>query len=316
LCAAALAALAAPGVARAADAGVMHLEASDEPTLLVPGGPDGSPARFAARIGPALGDALGSLQLRTVGTADGVTAANRFDASVLPDGLTALLLPGSAALLWAAGDPRVHFDPSHWIPVLAGCVPGVVVARGGAEALRPGETIRVAVPERVSPALAGWLGLDLLGVTAQPVWTGEERRASRADALYVRGEEAAARLPRLAADGLHPAFLVGPPQAGGSAAPALGDLLALHGRRPDPALLRGWETLATASALEAMLVLPRLSPARAVARWREASWTVQPAPGLTRGQGAAALIRPLAAEPEAQLALRRWIAGRVEARPG
>ena len=45
-----------------------------------------------------------------IGSADGVTGANQFEARGAPDGQTVLLVPGQAAVAWMVGDPRAQFD--------------------------------------------------------------------------------------------------------------------------------------------------------------------------------------------------------------
>src|SRR5271166_1871079 len=81
--------------------------------LLAAGPDDGRMDRWGRLLAPPLERALPagcSLQVGTVGGIDGVTGANRFEARVPPDGSTTLLVPGSAALAWLAGDPRAQFD--------------------------------------------------------------------------------------------------------------------------------------------------------------------------------------------------------------
>ena len=72
----------------------------------------------------------GALALRNVGGIDGVTGANQFDARVEPDGATALLVPGTAAMCWLTGEARARFDFSRWIPLWAGMGSAVLVSRG------------------------------------------------------------------------------------------------------------------------------------------------------------------------------------------
>ncbi len=92
---------------------------ADGATLLVAGPESGATDRWAALLGPALGRGLPpgtQVHTEAVGGPDGVTGANQFEARTTPDGTTALLLPGSAALAWLVGDPRARFDAAHWMP--------------------------------------------------------------------------------------------------------------------------------------------------------------------------------------------------------
>jgi hypothetical protein len=120
-------------------------------------------------MAPALGRALqqgAALPRQNVGGPDGVTGANQFDAHANPDGSTALLVPGQAALSWLCGDTRVKFDAGRWVPVWAGSTSAALATR---VKLVPGQTVRVAVGNLIGPELAGLLALDLLGIDAVPV---------------------------------------------------------------------------------------------------------------------------------------------------
>ena len=91
--------------------------------LIIAGPPQGRLDRWADLLVPALGRAMPSafarpamppLMRSAVGGVDGVTGANQFEARISPDGGTALLLPGSAAMAWLVGDPRAQFDAARW----------------------------------------------------------------------------------------------------------------------------------------------------------------------------------------------------------
>src|SRR5579875_10676 len=66
-------------------------------TMLVAGPLSGDTDHWADWLAPLLAPGLGGgapLRREAVGGADGVTAANQFDARVSPDGTTAMLIPG------------------------------------------------------------------------------------------------------------------------------------------------------------------------------------------------------------------------------
>ncbi|HYZ32554.1 MAG TPA: hypothetical protein VE684_09765, partial [Crenalkalicoccus sp.] len=141
----------------------------DDVSLLVAGPSGGRAARWGELMAPALGRALqqgAALPRQNVGGPDGVTGANQFDAHANPDGSTALLVPGQAALSWLCGDTRVKFDAGRWVPVWAGSTSAALATR---VKLVPGQTVRVAVGNLIGPELAGLLALDLLGIGAVPV---------------------------------------------------------------------------------------------------------------------------------------------------
>ncbi len=101
----------------------------------------------------------------------------------------------------------------------------------------------------------------------------------------------------------------------------------LAGRAGDEALRRAWLATAAASDLDVAMVLPQLTPAAMVALWRRAA---AQAAGVGAGAGAGqrAGVRPLpapaasastaavVADAPAQLALRGWMAQRLDYRPG
>src|SRR5579872_5580489 len=100
--------------------------------LLVAGPRDGGLNRWADALQPALEQSLPpdtSIRRLEIGAADGVTGANQFEVRGVPDGMTVMLVPGQAALAWMAGDPRAQFDVGHWVPVVAGTTPAIVVGR-------------------------------------------------------------------------------------------------------------------------------------------------------------------------------------------
>ena len=308
----------------------------DGATLLVGGPGDCPAASWADWLTPGLGRALPpgtALRTAVVGGADGVTAANVFEARTVPDGSTALLLPGSAAMAWLVGDPRARFDTAHWLPAMAGITPGLVVSRrapGGAP-------VRLAASSAAGPELPAMLALDLLGADWSPVFGLVDGAAvdaligGRVDAVCLRGRRVPELLQMLLAAGAQPLFSFGSVDEAGvrqrdaalAEVPTVSELLA--GRGGDAALRRAWFAAAAASDLDIAMVLPALTPAAIVAVWRRAA---SQAAGAAQAQAAALGVRQqpapaatattaaLAADPAAQLALRGWMEKRLDYRPG
>ncbi len=135
-------------------------QATEHARMLVAGPAGGRLTAWSAALGPRLLHGLppGSrLSGEPVGGADGVTGANRFEAQFDPEGTRLMLLPGSAALAWLAGDPRVHFDAARWLPLLCGVSTGVLACRRPLEASRAATPLRMAVGGPLGPdAAACW----------------------------------------------------------------------------------------------------------------------------------------------------------------
>lgn len=311
--------------------------------LLTAGPGTGAPARWGAVLAPALARALAgtgaALRSTVAGGADGVTAANQFAADAMPDGGTALLAPGDAALSWLAGDPRARFDILDWVPVLAALAPSVVAGRMPRKAAG-GQALRVAVAAPGGPDFMALLALDLLGIPAEPVYglTDEASRLAALaeggiDVLLLRGPHVPARLDAVTAAGGQGLFAAGDltPTAAGAAGPLppLPSFDALYAARratAPQALLASWRAAAAAAEVEAALVLPQLTPASLVALWRRAGSEAEGSPEL-RAASRALAIRPvpaaeagirtaaMAADADSQLALRQWLATRLNYRP-
>lgn len=303
------------------------------PAVLVAGPDGGAMARWAAAITPPLGRALPSPAMRetTVGGVDGVTGANQFDTRTPADGATALLAPGDAALAWLVGDPRARFDVAHWVPVLAGATPGVLVGRA---ALAPGKRLRIGAAGPAGADLPALLALDLLGIPCEPVFGLGEAQALSAfssgetDLVLLRGAGVPARLAAL--PGARPLLGFGASDESGQLvrdplapdAPSLPEVhAALRGGAPDGSLFEAWRAAAAASQLAFGLVLPRLTPPEMVALWRRAGNAASLAPEMqamaassaTRPlatQAATAGIARIAVDSASLLELRRWLAER------
>jgi hypothetical protein len=321
------------------------------PALDVAGPADCPLAAWARRLRAPLAAGLmqgGQLDVRYAGGVDGVTGANQFDARVVPDGQDALLFPGSVAMAWLADDGRVQLDPAHMLPLAAVFGPGVLMVQGGLAAdltpgrragggarrgaARPGGKLRLGVGPGPDPALTALLGLDLLGIgaTGVPAWPDPvaAARQGAADAVFLHGPNAALQAPALLADGFRPALSTD--RHGASADPALAAPYFLAGLpearlRHDP-LVDAWRAAAAASMLCAVLVVPRMTPAAAIGRWRRAAaMTVadddvraaadREAMRLAAGSDAVGALAPMEVGGATQLALRRWMAQRVAWRP-
>lgn len=329
----ALAAVPALLVARAAPAASPSFPG--DCALLAAGPADGVLARWATRLAEALpAETPGSSPIATTlsGGEDGVTGANQFAARVAPDGLTALLVPGAAALARLTGDPRAQFDPGTWLAVLSGTAPGVCVSRLDLAATRPGSPVRVAASGPAGAELPLLLAVELLGARVEPVFgLGQREAAARAlisgavDAILVHGPGGSADVATLAGHNAQARFALGlPAEAGWQREPSLAPLPALPellaGR--DAALLPAWKAAATAAQMEFGLMLQGLSPATLVAQWRRAGEAAAGALAdavadvrLLRPTEATMLIPALAPPPAAIMALRQWLVARFKWQP-
>jgi hypothetical protein len=314
-------------------------------TILVAGPDGGLLGRWGDTVAGALDETLPSgtrVHATCTGGIDGVTGANQFEARVAPDGATVLLAPGAAALDWLVGDPRAHFDAEHWVPVMAGVTPAIVMVRPDAMKPGPGRLVRLAASGPVGPQLPALLGLDLLGAHVTPIFGLVEQAAAAAafasgkvDAVLAWGQNVPQQVADLRQSGGAPLFRLGAPDVNGAPArdptfpdvPTLAELLTtLHGIRPAGARYDAWRAAATATQLEFGLVLPRLTSAAMVALWRRAASQAAAAPGVQalaqafavrplEGVAAAAAMTGVAADAAALLELRGWLATRFNWRP-
>ncbi|MDE2516832.1 MAG: hypothetical protein KGL12_12455, partial [Rhodospirillales bacterium] len=323
--------------------------------LIVAGPEGGTLVHWAAALVPAMQGALPPgtrLTIETLGAADGVTGANRFGARAAPDGLSLLLAPGEAVIDWLVGESRIQFDAGHWVGVLAGMTPAVVMGRAGTDGLalpamppghpaKPGpRALRVAAGAPNSPDLALEIALSLLGIAMVPVFGIQGPEAQRAafaagqvDVVLLRGHQVPAQVTALRAAGAVPSFSLGAIDAQGRAVPdpdfpSLADFPALYtqrmGHAPVGPLFDAWIAMALAARLEFAMVLPQLTPAALVALWRRAGAQAAGAlPVQARAEplgvrilgevaGTTAIAR-LSPDATALLALRGWLA-RQEAR--
>ncbi len=311
-----------------------------DPTLLVAGPADAAPGRWATLLAPRLGQALqigSALAVSSTGGRDGVTGANAFEALTTPDGSTAMLVPGAAAIAWLAGDPRVHFDPARWVPALASLSSGVLVARGDGGGSLAGRTLRTAASTATGPELPALLGLSMLGARPAPVFGLSEPqdaaaalREGRVDAVFLAGHDVPARLRELRGAGFAPVFSLGgigddaeARDAVVAAVPAFAERYRMQtGHAPTGTLFAAWRATAAAARIDTALVLPSLAPAALVARWRSACQDALSDLGLVSAALTAQVdpvpaprcVQALArinADETTQLALRRWLAGQT-----
>ena len=333
--------LMAQGVARRAAGAENELAGPEnDPTLIVAGPPDSGTAAWARLLLPplAIGMARGApLNIRYVGGEDGVTAANQFDARAMGDGGQALLFPGCVALSWMAGDSRAQFDIGHFLPLLALTCTNVLMMRGGLAAPKAGRPVRLLCGTGPRPALTALMALDLIGIAAVPVHASMDAplavRNEIADAVFVHGSDVPGQMRALAEAGLSPSFCTAlplpttelPPDHVLHGVPHLLNLLAPAQRSGDP-LVTAWRGVATASALDLVLALPRVSTASSVAAWRRACRASLASDVIAQQldsrslqnlseQDTAAAMRLLWTGAPAQLTFRRWLAERLNWRP-
>ena len=307
-------------------------------TLLVAGPEGGGLDTWSRLLLPALAGLLPAETRKTLaGGADGLTVANQFEARALPDGASALLMPGATALAWLAGDDRAKFDPTRWAPVMAGLCPGLLLGRVDRAKLARGQKLRIAASGPLGPEIAAMLGLHLLGLEPVPVSGMTEPAAVRTgfaqhavDMVLLRGHQIPEELPALVDAGAKPFCTLGMTDPTGqlgrdpawSELPHLGELMA---GLPAGPLTEAWRAVAAASQLAFTLVLPPLTPAALIALWRRAVEQAVALPELQAAAGARSLR--LQASPEtaaaavtahaaALRALRKWLATGVTQRAG
>jgi hypothetical protein len=282
---------------------------AEAPRLLVAGPADGALNRWADALLPALEQSLPpdtAIRRIEIGSADGVTGANQFEARGAPDGQTVLLVSGQAALAWMVGDPRAQFDVAHWVPIVAGAIPGVVVGRP--TVLVPDGRARTAAASPASFDLAALLGIQLLGARMEPVFGLVEPGAAQGafaqgavDAVLLCGQRVPEQFAALVAAGAQPLFTLGALDEAGRSVrdptfptvPHFAELCAMRsGNYPGGRLFDAWSAIAAAVQLDFGLMLPQLTPAAMVSLWRRAGTDAVAAPGV-QATAATVNVRPL-----------------------
>ncbi len=307
---------------------------------LLAAGPDGaSISRWAYACALALGPGFPggpSLQTRLTGGLDGVTGANRFDAQIANDGSTAAMFPGAALLAWLTGDSRVHFDPTHWVPVMAATNSGVLVVRSGANGfgsgaptpqnLAIGGALKLAVDQPESHDLAILLALERIGVPTAPIFglrstdaKAKAYLAGEADAVFLCGEGVPEDIAPLAANAGVPVFTLGRMGDDGKLTrdplfPALPEAMAFGAVGATAA----YAAAAAAARLDFLVTLPHLTDPNAVALWQQAAQSAIATPALSsaadassvdlRGSaGTAAELNAMALSPADQGSLQAFL---------
>ena len=265
---------------------------------LLAAGPDGELiSRWADACALALGPGFPNspvIQVQPTGGLDGVTGANKFDALVVPDGSTAAIFPGATLLAWLTGDSRVHFDPTHWAPVMAATNSGVLVVRLGPnglgagglptrQTLQRGGALRLAVDQPQSNDLAALLALERMGVATSPIFglRGTDAKtkafvAGEADAVFLCGEGVPEDIAPLAANGGVPVFSLGAMGDDGRLSndplfPGLPDAIGF-GQVPAAAPYgAAYQAAAAAARLDFLIALPHLTDPGAEALWQQAA---------------------------------------------
>ncbi|OYV34268.1 MAG: hypothetical protein B7Z81_10300, partial [Acidocella sp. 20-61-6] len=256
---------------------------------------------------------------RPAGGLDGVTGANRLDALVVPDGRTAAILPGAALIAWLTGDSRVHFDPTRWMPVMAGCNSGVLVVRLKAgvapslQSLKAIAPIRLAVNEPQSNDLAALLALERMAVPSAPVFGLRDMDAKvrafvagEVDAIFVSGEGVPEDIAPLTASGGVGVFSLGRLNGNGTVSsdplfPGVPDVNAFSGSAT-AFLDAAYRAAAAAARLDFIVVLPKLTDPGAVELWRQSANMAMSAPALVAAASASSISLEPAAAAAAALA--------------
>jgi hypothetical protein len=277
---------------------------------LLVAGPDGEQT---SRWGNALALALSpgfsggpNILTQPTGGLDGVTGANHLDALVVPDGLTAAIIPGAALIAWITGDARVHFDPTRWVPIIGGTNSGVLVVRLGTKpptqaALAAFAPLRLAADAPQSNDLAALLALQCLNIPTAPVFglrgTQAKTRAfiaSEVDAVFLCGEGVPEDIAPLSANGGVSIFCLGQTDITGAviADPFLPGIptFAQFGAATALPLAAAYAAAAAAARSDFFAVLPKLTDPGAVAAWRLAGQTALNAAALQAAAAASDVL--------------------------
>jgi tripartite-type tricarboxylate transporter receptor subunit TctC len=160
------AALLSTGVVRAADFAGATIN------LIVPfragGGTDEWARFYASRIAEQL-PGKPEIVVKNVPGAGSTTGANQFQRLARPDGLTLIATSGSTHLAAILDDPRVQYNVSNWIPIVASPSGAVSVIRTDLGLKTPADVakskthLKIASQQATSLDLVALLAYDLLG---------------------------------------------------------------------------------------------------------------------------------------------------------
>ncbi len=297
------------GAAAASCPALALADAAASPLTLLVAGPDGGQtSRWGNACALALSPCLPgtpTILPQAVGGLDGVTGANQLDALVVPDGKTAAIFPGLALIAYLTGDSRVHFDPTRWVPLLAGVNSGVLMLRGPAPInianLRGAPPIRLAADQPQSRDLAAMLALARLGIGTAPVFglrdTDAKTRAfidGAVDAVFLCGEGVPEDVAPLTAAGAVPLFSIGALGPNGRIAedtlfPGLADARSL-GPAITPDIDTAYQAAAVAAQLDFLLVLPKMTSPAATDPWAQAALQAAASPALAAAASASSIV--------------------------
>lgn len=290
-------------------------------------GPDGGELdQWSRTLIPTLSSYLSpnvSMRRSLAGGVDGITGTNQFTAQASPDGVSALLTPGTAVLAWQRGDSRVQFDLTRFTPLLNGLCATIIAGRINRTQLVPGQKLRIAVSGPNGPEQALILGLAQLGLQPIPVDGMVDRDTTSTafaqhavDLFMWRGPTTNTILSDL---GARPICVLGLPNGTTilerdpqmPELPHLAELL--HGMPADP-LTEAWQASAVAAQLAFTLLLPQLTTSPLVDVWRRAIDQTIGTPELlaaattqaTKLQGHPATIHAKITDAGALTPLRDW----------
>ena len=322
----------------------MPASSAGAPGLLVAGDHSTMADRWSPILPAALAQGLGlpaPLPVRNTVGQDGVTGANLFDSQFASDGMMALAAPGSALVSSLCGDLRIHFDYSRWLPLLLSLTVPVVIGRaqlhrslGNFMRDRP---VRVAVSTLTGIELPTVLAMSLFGLRPIPV-TGLATPQAAAAALHDNQVDAIqitdpmgtpgtmALIQSLAQAGYAPLFTLSPRNTPFSvqdqAVMSMEARLRLDAHSALGSLLyAAWKPLAGAACVDLALVLPMLTQAMTLARWRTATAAAMrdgaiqamhdTGRTLLTGTDATTALQQIAGDTTNIMALRRWLAAKL-----
>ncbi|MBB2204542.1 hypothetical protein [Gluconacetobacter takamatsuzukensis] len=312
-----------------------------DPTLLVAGNAESAAGRWSTVLAPALAQGLGApapLDTHLTSGLDGVTGANQFDTQTVPDGATALLVPGAALVASLTGDPRAHYDFGRWVPLMLSLVSPIVVGRADLHRtlrdLVRDRPIRVAVSSDHGLELATVMAMAMFGFRPIPV-TGiatpqealDALRDGKVDVVQISDpmppQALDALLAPLEPSGAVPLFTLGDTVRAtvhGRPVQSFAERFTQErGRAPTGLLYEAWKVVASAASLDIGLMLPMLTPPAQVAGWRHAvgvagtqgafdTLKADAGRALVTGPDCGRYLHDMTGEISAVLMLRRWLA--------